>query len=379
MDYSDKKITHIITGLNLGGAERALQKLILNQCLPHKNILVISLTTTGSIGIQLQEKGFRVITLDMKSFFSVPNTIKKLIEILKKESPDIVQTWLYHADLLGGIAARLAGITNIIWGIRTTELRRGSYSTAIIRRICALLSNVIPKKIVSVAYSAQRRHIDLGYNSKNMIVIGNGFDTSIKASNDRSRKEIRSIHQIDENTILIGSVGRFNQVKGQDLFIKSIKFLAPEYPNLKYILIGRNNNNENQELMKWIKESGYPEKIILVEETEHIEKYYSAMDIFCLHSRSEGFPNVLGEAMLSALPCISTNVGDAALLLDNNKFITKGISSEELADTINKMLSLSCYERAVIGAKSRERIIKYFAMSSISDKYLCLYNEILSC
>ena len=51
MDNSDKKITHIITGLNLGGAERALQKLILNQCLPHKNILVISLTTTGSIGI----------------------------------------------------------------------------------------------------------------------------------------------------------------------------------------------------------------------------------------------------------------------------------------------------------------------------------------
>ena len=142
------KIVHIIIGLNIGGAELSLKRLIDTQ---HKNNnfenTVVSLTDIGPIVRQLIDAGISFNSIGMRNVMNVPFAFLKLRRLLFHFQPDIVQTWMYHADFLGGVAAKSLGFDNIVWNIRSTNIDKGgSRATLIIRKICALLSYYIPIK-----------------------------------------------------------------------------------------------------------------------------------------------------------------------------------------------------------------------------------------
>src|SRR5690554_4708026 len=116
---------------------------------PRYQHVVISLTSIGKLGIGLREQGVQVIPLGMRSFLDGPVVFTRLVSTLRRLKPDVVQTWMYHGDLLGGVAARYVGIANVIWGIRTTDVQKGgNKTTAFIRQICAKLSSKVPQVIV---------------------------------------------------------------------------------------------------------------------------------------------------------------------------------------------------------------------------------------
>ena len=176
-------IIHVIVGLNVGGAELMLKRLILSSLdNPNYQHSVISLTELGVIGRQLQKEGVSVIALNMESIISLPNIFLKLRSEIKKQNPSIVQTWMYHADFLGGIAAKSLDIDNIVWGIRTTDVTLGgSKSTVALRKLCALLSYIIPKRVVCAADAGRKIHERIGYDASKMNVIHNGFQPAVFA------------------------------------------------------------------------------------------------------------------------------------------------------------------------------------------------------
>ncbi|WP_395348685.1 glycosyltransferase [Variovorax sp. UC122_21] len=185
-------VTHIVGGLDVGGAERALYRLIIS----HKNKSavfshrVISLTTKGPLGLLLEENGIQVTALGMKGARGGLKTFWRLSNILRKESPDVVQCWMYYSDLLGGIAARTSCNAKVIWGIRNSKFEAGgTLFKRAVRKICAFLSPFVPDKIVCVAESARELHIGVGYHSAKMVVIPNGFeiDEFVHSAFDRQR------------------------------------------------------------------------------------------------------------------------------------------------------------------------------------------------
>jgi glycosyltransferase involved in cell wall biosynthesis len=371
------KIIHIITGLNIGGAERALQKLIYSDEKNEYNIRIISLTSTGTIGAQLKEKGYPVDVLNMKNALYLPRTIYRLVIMLRLYKPDIVQCWLYHADLIGGVSAKLAGIKHVLWGIRSTELKKGSHVTAIIRRFCALLSYIIPTQIICVAEASKFKHISLGYSEKKMVVIGNGFDISKLNATEADIIKFKREANLKKAQVVIGSIGRFSSIKGQDIFIKSAGLLIRNYPNLIFLMIGRDLQKDNTRLMKWINDTGYPNCFILLGERSDIPVCLAAMDIFCLHSRSEGFPNVLGEAMAMGLPCVTTDVGDAALLLGEAGLIIERNSPEALAHGLVELITNSSEKNISLGKAAKNRIENKFSIKQSYQKFTTLYHELL--
>ena len=140
------KILHIITSLLDGGAEGVLYRLCTNDTTNEH--MVISLRGKGKYGELLTNQGVKVLTLNMKpKEFSIFAFVK-LIKILKNENADIIQTWLYHADFLGGIAARLAGKKNLIWNIRHSDFNKKYTKTSlvILIKILSKLSYFLPKK-----------------------------------------------------------------------------------------------------------------------------------------------------------------------------------------------------------------------------------------
>ena len=340
---------------------------------------VISLTETGSVGAELKSQGIDVKSLGMRSPWSLLTVLWKLIKNIRGSKPDIVQTWMYHADLLGGIAARFAGIRNIIWGIRTTKISSGnSVSTLFVRRLCAILSHWVPLVIVCAAEASRKVHVTLGYDSNRMAVVPNGFDLTWLQATTKERQQLREQCGFTTDALVVGSLGRFNSDKDQQNFVQAAALLASNYLNVNFLMVGRDLNGENSQLAHWIEETGYSDRFVLLGERSDVPVCLSAMDIFCLHSQTEGFPNVLGEAMSMALPCVTTDVGDASLLLGNTGVIVPKKDSAVLALGIAKLIKLIPEERALIGRQAQQRIIDYFTISRTKEQFEMVYSQVIS-
>ena len=368
------KIAHVIIGLSVGGAELMLQRLVLNSSKKEQfEHCVISLTDLGIIGPKLQEKGIEVHSLGMTSLSSLPLTVLKLRRLIKKIDPDVVQTWMYHADFLGGLAAKSIGIKNIIWGIRTTDVSQGaSKLTVYLSKLCAKLSYIIPNTIVCAAHVSRDYHISIGYDKSKMTVIPNGFDLKALSATKEEGLEVRRQNDLKETDVVIGSIGRFNPVKNQKLFIETAAELVKERPNLKFIMVGRDNTIHNKELMSWIKSYRLEENFRLLGQRSDIPQCLKAMNIFCLHSKTEGFPNVVGEAVLTETPCASVNVGDVSVLLDKES-ITKSNNKYELIRIINSYLTAP---KDILEEKVKlikEQVEKNYSIENIIEKYHDLY------
>ena len=369
------KILHIITGLNVGGAEKVLQSLLMSQT--KELSVVISLTSLGTIGQQLVDNGYSVFALNLKPY-NVLFILFKLFKLIRHHEPDILQTWLYHADLLGGLAAKFAGIRHIVWGIRTTELRKGSFTTSFIRKILAYCSYWVPAKIVVVAERAKEKHAHLGYDISKMLVIHNGFNLNSVNVSAELPVDLKRIASIKDNEIIIGCVGRSCQVKGQDVFIKAAGLVLQKFPKVRFIMVGRGLEYKNDQIISQIEINASLDNFILLSERSDVDMCLRVMDVFCLPSRSEGFPNSLGEAMLLGVPCVSTDAGDAALLGGEDVPIARVDDPEDLADKLISMINMSHQKRHQIGQRLRQRIIDFFSLEIMIGHYQALYEDIRS-
>ncbi|NCP72649.1 MAG: glycosyl transferase [Shewanella sp. CG18_big_fil_WC_8_21_14_2_50_42_11] len=368
------KILHIITGLNNGGAEGVLYRLCkYDSTATH---VVVSLMDEGKYGSLLTKEGVDVFCLNLPAGKVSISALWRLFKLIRSHNPDIVQTWLYHADLLGGLAAKLAGVKHIVWGIRTTELKKRSYITAGIRKLLAWLSYWIPTKIVVVAEKAKQKHISIGYDSSKMQVIPNGFDVEAFHAAVSKIDALKQEIGLTQQNLVIGCVGRLSQVKGQDVFTRAAGLVLNHYPNVKFLMVGRGLEFTNAEVMDWISKTPKPQNFILLGERSDVPVCLRAMDIFCLPSRSEGFPNALGEAMLAGVPCVSTDAGDAALLGGNDVPIVEVDNPEDLANKLMAMLAKSVEERNEIGERLHQRIIDEYSIQKMVSRYVELYKEL---
>lgn len=342
------------------------------------NTKVISLTTLGVIGESLQKQGVQVHALDLlPSGFNILTVIWRLIKLIRHFQPDIVQTWMYHADLLGGLAAYLAGYKNIVWGIRRTSLSSSNpMRTVLTTKTCAILSRWIPKKILCVAESAKNAHRQAGYDVSHMVVIPNGFDVLKLTATLAQITELRSSCGLSVNDILIGCVGRFHADKGQDNFVKAAAIIAKQYPTVKFVLVGRGCDANNTLLIDLLIEYGLQGHFILLGERNDVPVCLSVMNIFCMPSRTEGFPVGLGEAMAMGLPCVATDVGDTAVLTDDTVILVPPQNEQALAEGLLQVLALSEKQRLQMGQIAKERVINEFSMEKARARFERVYQEI---
>ncbi|RDH43209.1 glycosyltransferase [Zooshikella ganghwensis] len=365
-------VLHIITGLNRGGAEFSLLKILLSDTEWKKKSVIISLTDVGELGSFLLSRGFKVYSLKMNKLLKAPSAIIRLITIIKKINPDIVHTWMYHADFVGGLASRFCGIKNIVWSIRRSTAPPKSSMTYYILLLCAKTSNWIPRKIVCVAKSAAKNHISYGYFKEKIVVIHNGIDFDKLKGDDFFDFEFK----LPSNTIIIGCIGRFHYDKGQDLLVKASRKIIEENSRVIFVLVGKGCDYSNKCLVDLLIKEKVINNYYLMGEQKNVFQFLSSFDIYCMPSRTEGFPNALLEAMAMKLPCISTNVGDAEFILGQTGFLVDKICSDCIYMELKKVINMSQKERLNIGDNSAKRV-REFSIDVMTNQYINLYADIV--
>jgi glycosyltransferase involved in cell wall biosynthesis len=363
-------IIHIITGLEKGGAEKILYEL----CVLDKNNrhLVISLTNLGYYGKLLRKKNFCVCVYDCKKKFFIIFNFLKLIWFLKKKRPDIVQTWMYHADLIGGLAARFAGIKNVIWNIRQSQVKKKNLNKTTFWLVIILskLSWYIPSAIIVCAKYAIKVHSELGYCKKKFYYIPNGYNLSVLKPEDSNNFFIRKKFNLNHKIPLICTVARYNPEKDHLNLFKAISLLKDDGILFFCVLFGSNIKNSNEYLVSLVKKFNLKKIVKLLGISNRINLIMSEIDIFILPSRSEAFPNVVAEAMACKTPCVVTDVGDAAFIVGKTGWIVPAKSPDLLAKSIKiALLEMKKKNWKVRCDQARIRIEKNFIINDMIKSY----------
>jgi glycosyltransferase involved in cell wall biosynthesis len=370
------RVTHVITGLATGGAETMLLKLLSSMDNDRFENTVIALTDAGPIGNRIRALGVPLTVLGMSRSLPMPWDLLRLYRRIRQDRPHVVQTWLYHADLLGYVAAKLAGVRKVTWNIRCSYMGEDYYRgiSGLVIKLLARIS-AQPDAVVVNSTSGKLLHESLGYASTNWHIIPNGFDINVFKPSAEARNTIRHKLGISAEVPVIGMVGRWDPVKGHDVFLKAASELIKGIPDCHFFIVGKDCDEDNADMLKLVDNALRP-NLLLLGERHDIPDVTAALDIAVCASIGEGFPNVLGEAMACEVPCVATDVGDCAeIIADTGRIVTSG-DSTAMAAAWTALLSLPASDRSELGASARNRVREIYSIEKIIVAYQDLYQNL---
>jgi glycosyltransferase involved in cell wall biosynthesis len=372
------KLTHLITSLDMGGAEMMLYRLLKHIDPTRFENRVISLIPAGVVGDKIRALGIPVCSLDMRSGHPSISAVFRLVGLLRREKPGLLHTWMYHADLIGGLAGFLTH-TPVIWAIHNSSPDSVAVKNNTLRvvRLNAHLSGWLPLQIVSCSDAARKAHINIGYNPDKFIVIPNGFDLDLFHPDPAARISLRRELELSPDTLLIGLVARFDPIKDHQTFIQAARQFSLLYPQTHFLLCGEGISWQNVILAGWIESAGIRANCHLLGRRDDIPRVMAGLDINTLSSIGEAFPNVLSEAMACGVPCVTTDVGDAAEIVGDTGIVVPPGEPQALARGWEHIVNLTTEERIRLGEKARERIHSRYQIQQIVEQYESLYMKIV--
>ena len=370
-----KRVIHIITDLDTGGAEMMLYKLLTSLRNEAVDFLVVSLMNRGDITERIEALGVKVETLYLKQGQRPGlKTIKKLNKIMRVYNPDVVQGWMYHGNIAATIAVFLCWPfrkkVKLFWNIRQTlynldsEKRQTRWLIILGRWL-----SFFPHGIIYNSSLSLKQHATIGYSGKNHM-IPNGFDLEKFRPNKTNYQEFRKELDVSDSTILIGHISRLHPMKDHATLLKAINRVTEEISNSEathkvlFLLVGHNvtidlSNNA---------------AIHFLGERSDIPRIMSALDVLVSSSAwGEGFPNVIGEAMASEVPCVVTDVGDSAHIVGKYGKVCPVGDDQCIAESLLQFIKNE-KQRKIAGQQSRKRIKKYYSIDKIKKEYLKVWN-----
>ena len=367
-----KRILHIIYSLETGGAEESLVKLVTNDNL---NIHIILMLTNGGILLdRIKKRNIKSYCLNLrKNFIFSPYYFIKILKIISQEEIQIIHSWMYSSDVIASLVGFLLN-KKIIWCVRNTTLKLGSASiTSIISRLISIpFSYIFPLKIIYCSESAKNCHERIGYNKRISKKISNGIDCEIFKPLKKRTLKLQPIK--------IGMAARFNKQKNHLLLLETIKEIQNHKINksqVKFYLAGRNINREN---LKSIYKGNFDEispYITFLGELSDMAVFYNSVDFSLVCSTyGEAFPNVIAESMACGTPCISTNIGDAKIIIGKYGFLLNSFNKQELSAIILKIIRFDPGKFLKLSQNAQKSVESKYSLNKMIKNYQKIYSLI---
>ena len=374
------KLLFVTTGLNIGGAERAMYTIINKGLGERHTIKIVSLRDIGHYGKKFESDGIEVCCLNLQNPLNSLFSILKAFNFAREFEPDLIQGWMYHGNIFALLFGSVTRVKpKVYWGIRQTlyDIRKEKVLTQFTIRLQAKLSS-FADGIIYNSKKSQNQHAFIGFSKKNSMYIPNGFDLSTWRPDAEKRKALRKKLEIADNSFVIGYIGRFHQMKKIELLFEAMESVLNENINSTLLVVGENTDRGNLKLKPFYDRLP-SQQVVALGVRDDISAVVQCIDLLCLTSSwGEGFPNVIGEAMATGVPCVATDIGDSALVIGETGWIIPPNNVELLTNCINVALSESTSAHNSRSAASKEIISKNYNITHIVDNYnnVYLYNQI---
>lgn len=371
------RVCHVITGLEVGGAELALCGLL--ETLSEPDNTVVALRGKSVLSARVAKLA-RLQHLDMPAGRATPVDLLRLRRILcaRNNRPDVVHAWMYHANIVTSLA--MAGLrTPLIWGIHhsLSDLASEKRKTRAVIRANAWLSRS-PARIRYVSALAAEQHRRFGFSAGRALVIPNGYDTDWLKPNPAARARVRHELGIEPDALAIGMVARVHPTKDHGNFLEAAAHFLPNHPDAVFVLVGEGASKGNPQLLASIERLGLLSHVRLCGKRADVAELDAAFDIATLSSRGEAFPNAIAEAMACGVPCVATDVGDAALIIGDTGVVVPPRDAAALGSGWAQLAALAVSERRALGLRARQRIIERFAREAVARRLIELYRELVN-
>src|SRR3569833_3076366 len=242
---------------------------------------------------------------------------------------------MYHADLLGGITAKVCGVPRVIWNIRNGDSSLApSRPTRLVGRLCAAISSWVPNRIVSCSNSGKDFHVRMGYPASRIDVIFNGFDTDSFRPNPAATQQLKTELGIEPDSHIVLNVGRYHPLKNQAGFLAAARLIRDANPAVRFVMCGDRITQDNDELTAEIRRNGLGNCVFQLGRRRDVNFLMAAATLVVSSSLSEGFPNVIAEAMACGTICVATDVGDTREIMGEFGLIVPPGDPGQLADAI---------------------------------------------
>jgi len=372
------RVLHITTGLGNGGAEAVLFGLVTGDSAENVH-QIVSLTDAGYYGERLQRAGLTVRALDMPPGKITPSAIAELYRIIRAARVDRVQTWMYHANILGGVLARLAG-ARVIWGIHHSDLdaAKVSFSTRLAARVCAWLSAFVPARIVYCSRKAADVHVGLGYSRRRTVVVNNGVDVRRFKPDADARARVRAEWGVGEGQLLLGMVARWDPIKDHGTLFAALAHVGSRLPDdCRLVLVGPGMDCSNADLMTLMTRLGVHHRVSLAGARADVPAVMNALDLHILSSSGEAFGNVSIEAMACGVPAIVTAAGAGAEIVGDTGWVVPVRMPRVLGETIVTAIeSMACADDwSKRKDACRARVVEQFSLLRMVAGYRKVWHD----
>jgi len=365
------KVVFLITDLMVGGAEKALVRTAIGLSKSNYDVSVMYLYGKAPLAETLKNAGVPVTNLNMRIKWDV-SVLLKLYKLFRKEKPQILHTYMFHADLLGRLIGRLAHVPIIISSRRNIEI--GGQIRETINRLTVHLSDATTAVCDNVRQAEIKRS---RAKPEKVFRIYNGVEIeNFKQVESRKTEKLKKDLGIGPDDVVIGTVGRFLEKKGHPFLIRAMHKIISKFPGTKLLLVGYGRLQSRLE--RKVNNSGLSEKVIFTGSCSDISEMLSVFDVFILPSLWEGMPNAVLEAMAAGLPVVSTAVGGTPEVIKDGEtgLLVPAGDSEALADGVINLLKDP--ERAKkMGATGRDRVEKIFTRSRMIADTEALYEKLV--
>jgi len=377
---------YITTSLGMGGAEEILAKLANGLTELGDRIVIFSLSGDGYHGERLRRRGIEVYSVgaERTNFSSAFIWVVELIRLffaIKRLRPGLIHSWMYPADIVGGVIGVMLRVP-VIWGVFSGSTDRRFYSrrTHNFIKVCARLSHYLPALIISCSSYGRDTHISVGYRESRFLYIPTGFTRSLKENISKLDSKRTTLSVTADTMLVVGMLGRYTVEKDHVALVRAAGSINQTSERVYLVFAGGEGiTNHNDEFVKEIEHAGMISSTTLLGQIADKDAFFQAIDVFALISHSEGFPTVIGEAMSHGLPCIVSDAGDAEILVGDQSQIIKmesGSITEKIAERILEF-SNNQQLRKEIGLRNRQRIEALFSEKLMIRRYRKAYMHVV--
>lgn len=340
---------------------------------------VLSLRDGGCYTGVLSDKGVSVRSLKASSASDFVRSTRVIMSYVRDLRPDIIQGWMYHGNLAATFARRFCRTSRLIWGIRCSRMdrRRYGWKSAAGIAMSRYLAKV-PDAIVPNSEAGRRYHERIGYHARRWVTIQNGIDTELFSLQGARRDHAVDALGVNPSHRIVGMVARLDPMKDHATFLRAAALVVACHRDVSFVCVGGGDSRYASILSAEAANMGLAGRCFWTGETSDITKAYAAFDVHCLSSYGEGFPNVVGEAMSCGVPCVVTDVGDAADIVGGTGVVVPPKDPAALAAGIEQLLNMTAEERQRLGQAARERVVEHFSLEKMVQQYELLYDEVLS-